>query len=466
MSAPLLIVHGLVVTGVPGAAPLADGAVHVRHGLVDAIGPSAELIARFPGTPRLDARGQWVMPGRICAHTHLYAAFARGLAPPGAPPRDFPEILERLWWSLDQALDRESVRCSALLGLADAIRHGTTTLFDHHASSNAVSGSLDAIAQAVEDAGVRAVLSYEVTDRHGPQGAADAIVENVRFLRAAKGHPRVAAAFGLHALLTLSPQTLAAGVAATRGMDTGFHLHAAEHEADQAHSLRTTGKRVVQQLHDAGLLGERSIVAHAVHVDASEIALLRDTQTWVAHQPRSNMLNGVGVADVHALLEQGVRVCMGDDGCGGGMAAEWQAAALAQKSRHRDPRRGDAASILQMAVQHNAALAACYFPASPPGLLVPGGAADVIFVDYDAPTPVSADNLPDHLLWGCDDSRVTTTICAGRVLMHERRLLTLDEAAVAAQARELSPSVWRRYEEFARASASCSLSQRLSQGRL
>src|SRR5262245_22800937 len=146
-----------------------DRAVLVREGKIAEIGPSADMLARYPQEERLDGGGKLLMPGNICAHTHFYGAFARGLAIPGAAPRDFPEILRKLWWPLDKSLTLEDVRLSALLCLVDAIKHGTTTLIDHHASPNAIAGSLDSIADAVEQAGLRAVLCYEVTDRDGPQ---------------------------------------------------------------------------------------------------------------------------------------------------------------------------------------------------------------------------------------------------------------------------------------------------------
>ncbi len=130
------------------------------------------------------------MPGNICSHTHFYGAFARGLYIPGPAPKDFPEILRRLWWTLDMALDDDGVLSSALVCLVDAIRNGTTTLFDHHASPMHIDGSLDIIAGAVEAAGLRAVLCYEVTDRNGPEGAAAGIAENVRFIKAQRAGGR------------------------------------------------------------------------------------------------------------------------------------------------------------------------------------------------------------------------------------------------------------------------------------
>ncbi len=208
----LLITNGTVVTWEPGADLIERGAVYVEDGRVAEVGQAADLEAHHPGAERIDAGGQLIMPGNVCAHTHFYGAFARGLAISGPAPKDFPEILTRLWWPLDQALDKEAVRLSALVCLVDAIKHGTTTLIDHHASPNALAGSLDVIAGAVDEAGLRAVLCYEVTDRYGKQSAQASIDENVRFLKAAADHPNIAATFGLHASLTVSDETLAACV--------------------------------------------------------------------------------------------------------------------------------------------------------------------------------------------------------------------------------------------------------------
>src|SRR5690349_16579495 len=140
MTDPLLITNGTIVTWEPSQELLTSGAVYIENGLVVAMGAAHEIEAQYPNVERLDARGQLIMPGNVCAHTHFYGAFARGMAIPGPAPKDFPEILERLWWPLDQALDAEAVRYSALVCLVDAIKHGTTTLIDHHASPNALGG--------------------------------------------------------------------------------------------------------------------------------------------------------------------------------------------------------------------------------------------------------------------------------------------------------------------------------------
>jgi len=448
MAESLLITNGTIVTWEPGQEFIENGAIYIEGGRINEIGPARDLEARYAQADRLDAGGQMVMPGNICAHTHFYGAFARGMAIPGPAPKDFPQILEKLWWPLDQALREEDVRYSALICLVDAIRHGTTTLIDHHASPNALDGSLDIIADAVEEAGLRAVLSYEVTDRYGPESARASIAENVRFLRACKTRRNIAATFGLHASLTLSDETLGECVDAAQGLETGFHIHVAEDPADEYDSLAKSGKRVVDRLCGAGILGEKSIVVHAVHTDAREKEILRDMSTWVTHQPRSNMNNAVGAADVEGMLRMGIPVCLGNDGFSNAMWEEWKAAYLLHKVWNRDPRRANGADIAEIAIQNNAALASLLFPASPPGLLMPGAAADIIFVDYNSPTPVHAGNLPWHIIFGFEASMVTTTIVAGKALMRDRKLLTLDEKAISARARELAPSVWERYHSI------------------
>ncbi len=447
----MLITNAKLVTWGETASILDDYAVLIKDGLIHELGPSRVMLEKHQDQERLDAGGRYLMPGNTCAHTHFYGAFARGMAIPGRAPRDFPEILRKLWWPLDKALRPEDVRYSALVCLVDAIKHGTTTLVDHHASPNAIDGSLDIIAEAVDQAGLRAVLCYEVTDRDGPEKAKAGIEENVRFIeRASSGGlagGRVQATFGLHASLTLSDETLEACRSAIPD-DTGFHIHVAEHEADEYDSLFKSNQRVVDRLHAYGILGERTIVAHAIHVDAREIETLAETGTWVSHQPRSNMNNGVGVAEVESLLRAGVKVCLGNDGFSNAMWEEWKTAYLLHKVWHRDPRRMPGDVLSKVAVYNNASLVGMFFPGAPFGEIVEGARADLILVNYHPTTPLTAGNLPWHILFGFHESMVETTIVAGEILMRDRKLLTLDEAEITARSRQLVPDVWERYQSY------------------
>jgi putative selenium metabolism protein SsnA len=447
----MLITNAKVITYEAENHILEDHAVYIEGDRIADIGKQMALQERYPQAERLDAGGQYLMPGNICAHTHFYGAFARGLAIPGRPPKEFIQILQKLWWPLDKSLTMDDVRASAEVLLVDAIRHGTTTLFDHHASPNAIDGSLDVIAEAVDRMGLRAVLCYEVTDRDGKDKARAGIAENERFLRQYSPDEaqsnRIRGSFGLHASLTLSEDTLeACRQAAPEG--TGFHIHVAEHEVDEFDSLEKSGLRVVDRLHQHGVLGPRTITAHGVHIDFKEAQLLAESGTWVTHQPRSNMNNGVGVAPVESLLRAGVPVCLGTDGFSHAMWDEWKAAYLLHKVWHRDPRRMSALDVEAMGVYNSAALAGEYFPEAPLGIIAPGAYADLILVDYHPHTPLTAGNLPWQIVFGFNESMLTTTIASGKVLMRDRKLLTVDEEAVAARARELAPRVWERYRDY------------------
>lgn len=442
----MLITHARIATLGTDPQLFEDGAILIQDGKIAAVDTTMALATQYPAEERLDAEGQLALPAALCGHTHFYGAFARGWAYPGPPAAHFVEILERLWWRLDKALTLEDVRYSALVCLADAVRHGTTTLIDHHASPHAIAGSLDVIAEAVLESGLRAALCYEVTDRDGPALAQAGIAENARFLHQMRAapHPQLAASFGLHASLTLSDETLAACVAAAEGLEIGFHIHAAEGIADVEDSLAKTGRRVIHRLHGAGILGPRTIVAHAVHVDESEMDVLAATGTWVTHQPRSNMNNAVGFAQVEALLARGGRVALGNDGFSNNMFAEMKVAYLGHKLVQNDPRAMPGDLVFRLAYPANADLARVFWSEQTLGVLAPGAAADLILLDYQPPTPLTAGNLPWHLLFGYEASAITTTLSAGRVLMHRRELLTLDEAEITARSRELAAALWAR----------------------
>ncbi|MFO7742385.1 MAG: amidohydrolase family protein, partial [Anaerolineae bacterium] len=323
-------------------------------------------------------------------------------------------------------------------------------------------GSLDVIAEAVQEAGLRASLCYEVTDRDGPDRAQAGIEENVRFAKKAAADPQLAASFGLHASLTLSDETLtdcfAAATSAAQSAPSAasgragegtrqpprFHIHVAEGISDQHDSLRKSGKRVVHRLGDAGILGPDTIAVHCVHVDDGEIERLAQTGTWVTHQPRSNMNNAVGVAPVEAMLNRGVNVGLGNDGFSNQMFAEMKAAYFVHKLHQGDPQAMPGDVVVDLAYRNNARLAQIFWPDQRLGELSAGAMADLVFLDYRPTTPLSADNLPWHILFGVEASMITSTVCAGNVLMRDRQLLTLDEEAITARSRELAASVWAR----------------------
>ena len=444
----MLIVNGKILTWEKPNRILDGHAVLIRDGKIVEVAPQADLTARYPQEEKMDAGGQYVMPGNICAHTHFYGAYSRGMAIPGSPAKDFPEILEKLWWPLDKSLDDQAVKYSALVCMIDAIKHGTTTLIDHHASPYAIDGSLDLVAEAAEETGLRCSLCYEVTDRDGEERSKAGIRENVRFIRRVEQekNPLLSATFGIHASLTVSDATLER-CRTEIPSGYGFHIHVAEHSVDEYDSLAKSGKRVVDRLHQFGILGDRSIIVHAVHVDAKEIAYLVETKTWVSHQPRSNMNNAVGLPAVESMMRAGIKVCLGNDGFSNAMWEEWKTAYLAHKLWNLDPRRMGGYDLVEMAVYNNQQLVQAQFGGTPVGVIAPGAWADLIFVDYKPFTPFTGGNAPWHSLFGFNESMITTTMVAGKVLMRDRKILVLDEATVMEEALRIAPQVWERYNQ-------------------
>ncbi|MGE0712518.1 MAG: amidohydrolase family protein [Planctomycetota bacterium] len=454
------LLHNGRIATLGEAGFLEDGALRVdAAGRVTALGPSAEvappaLRAGFPGEV-VDLGGRVVLPGQINAHMHLYSTLARGMPPlPGEAPADFRGVLERLWWPLDRALDEESVYLSALFGLLDCARAGVTTVVDHHASEGWVRGSLEAVARAARDVGLRLSTCFETTDRDGAAVSAAGLEENLAFAAAARedpwplgGAPSRAATLGLHASLTLDDQTLAraAQAVADHGLP-GVHVHVAEDRADPADSLARSGVRTVERLHRAGLLGPGTIAAHAIWVEAHEVELLAQSGTIVVTNPSSNMNNGVGRCDVARLRAGGVRLAVGTDGMHGDVLAELAQTYLARRDAARDPRVGfdDAAALWA----GNRAVAEVFFPGAGLGTLRAGGPADLVVLDYDPWTPLDGDNLLGHVLYGGLGARVRDVLCGGRWVRAAGRFPALEErldlTELTARARQAARAMWER----------------------
>ena len=443
MSTRLLIHNGTIITFGAPCRVLEGQALLIEHGRIARIAPKEAIPGPFDKV--IDAGGQVVMPGLVNAHMHFYSTLVRGLGKM-APSSTFQEVLDNLWWRLDRQLNLDDVEMSAQVVLLDAIRKGTTTLVDHHASPFAITGSLDRIAKAVKVSGVRASLCYEVSDRDGEAIATEGLEENAAFARrcAREGDPQLRALFGLHAAFTLSDATLDRAAALGRDLGIGFHVHVAEAASDVSANLQEHGLTPVARLHAHGLLGGKSIAAHAVHVTDTDIDLLAATDTFVAHNPQSNLNNAVGIADVQTLVQRGVRVGLGTDAMTVNMLEELRVGLWAQHLRQDNP----TCAFMELAntlVARNPELASQLW-GLPLGALAEGAAADVILVDYHAPTPLDDTTVLGHLIFGISQAAVDTTICAGRVLMAGKKLqLGIDEAALAARSRELAVRLWDRF---------------------
>jgi putative selenium metabolism protein SsnA len=441
----LLVGNGTLITLGPDNQLITDGAVYMADDVIMEVGDTQTLRKKYSEAQFVDARGGLIMPGMTNVHTHCYSTFARGMALKDAPPANFTEILSRLWWRLDQALSLEDVYYSALIHYLECIKNGTTTVLDHHASPNAITGSLRTIARAAQELGVRSCLCYEVSDRDGQKKAEEGIAENGDYIRCLKERPEpmLQATFGIHASFTVSDDTLKKCADQAAELGVGVHLHVAEDLADVEHSLAHHQKRVVERLKDFGLLGKKTMAAHCVHVNSYELSLLAETGTNVAHNPESNMGNAVGCAPLKEMLGRGVLVGMGTDGYTADMFEGIKVANLLHKFNRRDP---SAAweEVPQLIFSSNPKILSRYFK-RPLGILAPGAYADVITVSYNPPTPITAGNFYGHLLFGVAGPMVNTTIVGGKIRMLDRQLVGVDEKELAREARRLAASLWQKF---------------------
>jgi len=395
---------------------------------------------------RIDGSGKLAIPGLVNAHTHLYSALARGMAISGFAPTSFAQILEQLWWRLDKALHAASVRASALVGAMEAARCGVTTLIDHHASPNAIAGSLDTMRRVVcDEIGMRGVFCYELTDRDGIERRDAGIDENLRFLSSiAPGDTMSAAQFGLHAAFTLSDESLER-VADALPEGAGVHTHVAEGPEDEDQTQAKHGETVIDRLDRFGLLRPRSILVHCLHLSEAEKDLIAERDAMVVHNPRSNMNNAVGLFDLDGYLGRGILTGLGTDGLGSNMLGELFTAGILQKHSRGEPLVGSFDQLDALLFRGNPAIVERLLGVRV-GRIEAGGPADVALLDYVPPTPLSADNILGHLLFGMavHTLRVSDLIVAGRDVIRNGRFVEIDEVAAYAMAREAADGLWKR----------------------
>lgn len=442
----LLIGNGKLITQNDQHPFIEDGCVAVDGNTIAAFGTTAEMKGKYPDAKWYDAKGRLIMPGLINAHTHIYSSFARGLSLPQAQPnKDFMDILDNQWWRIDKVLNEDDNRYSAYATGLESVRNGVTTIFDHHASQHHIPGSLFAIDDALEDIGLRRSLCYEVSDRDGEAIMRKAIEENLAFIKAAaedsRGDMRKAM-FGLHASFTLSATTLEACAVAMAERREGFHVHVAEGIADLYDSLAKYGKRVVERLHDAGILGEHTLAIHNIHINAAEMEILKATNTMAVHNPESNMGNAVGTTPALQMLQHGVLLGLGTDAYTQDMFESLKVANLIHKHHLCNPSVGFGES-LQMLFENNRAICGRYFE-KPVGTIAAGAYADLIVVDYLPHTPLNENTLGGHTIFGLMGRCVDCTMINGRFVMKDRVMQTVDEPAVLAKAQQQSADFWKR----------------------
>lgn len=441
----MLVGNGYVVTFGKENKVIENGAVLIENDRIVKVGDFATL-KNESYDEFIDALGNVIMPGMVNCHMHLYSTFARGMdLKTDAPPANFPEILEKLWWRLDKTLTDDDVYYSAMIPLIDCIKAGTTTIIDHHASPSSIKGSLSTIEKAVRQAGIKACLCYELSDRDGQQAAADGIAENAEFAKKCKesADGYVTALFGMHASMTVSDATLKKAVEAARAVGVGYHVHTAEDVSDVEDSKAKYGCGVVERWHKAGILGPHTILGHCIHITDHEMDLIKESGSVVVHNPESNMNNAVGTARILDMLKKGLNVGLGTDGMTSDMFQEMKQVNLIHKITNRDPRVAfcEAANFM---IVNNPEQASKFFRHKV-GTIEEGAYADMIILRYAPPTPLRTATFMGHLLFGLNSGMVDTTISNGRVLMSNRTLAFIDEVEVSAKSRELAEKMWQRF---------------------
>jgi cytosine/adenosine deaminase-related metal-dependent hydrolase len=342
------------------------------------------------------------------------------------------------WWRLDRALDGDTIELSARIGGLDALRCGTTTIIDHHASPGCIGGALDRGRAGLAPVGIRGVLCYETTDRHGPEGRAEGLAENRRFLERCTAAPdgRFAGLVGAHASFTLDDESLDELSELANDFDTGIHIHVAEDPCDEEDAATRFQLLLIDRLAGHGVLRCAAIFAHCTHLDESGIERVNAARLSVAHNARSNMHNAVGYAPVAAFR---CPVMLGTDGIGGDILAEARAAWFAACHERAGLTPAQVIGMLAAGARRASAALAVTL-----GKLEVGAEADVVLTDYVPATPLTSENLPGHALFGFGARHVRDVIVGGQWALRDRRVTGCEELAVRNAAREIARGLWDR----------------------
>ncbi len=433
---PIVIRDAILVDIDPIA--VSRGELRIKDGL---IAERAETVKPEVGDDVVDCHSCVVMPGLVNGHTHLYSALAVGMPPPPQAPQNFLEILKFVWWRLDQALDAESIEMSARIGALDALRSGTTTLIDHHASPNLIDGSLDLIEKGIAELGLRAVLCYETTDRHGPIGREAGLDENRRYLekyRYSRSN-QFAGLVGAHAAFTLEDETLDQLARLADQFSTGVHIHVAEDLCDEEICNEQHQVSLIDRLIGRGLVKPRSVFAHGTHLDPVAIARAGNAGLTLAHNPRSNMNNAVGYAPIGQFR---CPVMLGTDGIGQDMFTEAQQAWFIARDAHAGITPEGVVDMLAAAARRASEALDITL-----GRLEAAAAADIIITDYRPSTPLSSENLASHFIFAMSSRHVKDVILQGKWAMRDRSIVAGDEPRWRYEATTIAEKLWRRMEQ-------------------
>lgn len=438
----MIIGNGILITNSDKTPFMENGAVLIKGNTIEETGDFETLKAKHKGEEIIDAEGGIIMPGMICAHTHIYSAYARGMSTTG-PNDNFFHILENTWWKLDRNLKLEDIKLNAYTTYIESIKNGVTTAIDHHASGHCIPGSLFAIEEAAKDIGIRTSLCFETTDRDGKEATKAGIKENIDFIKHTlkdDSGDMIKGLFGMHASFTISNETMELIKEAMAGIDAGYHIHVTEGIEDQYDSLKKYGRKVGERLFDWGILGEKTLAVHCIHLSNSELDIIKHTGAKVVTNPESNMGNAVGAPPVVKMRQEGITVGLGTDAYTYDMFESMKVSNILQRHHLSDPAVGFM-DTKALQFENNPKILAEYFK-KPLGKIEKGAYADVIVIDYHPYTPINENNWFGHLLFGVSGAMTKHTIVNGRLLMKDRQITNLDTEKIFADSRQRAAKIW------------------------
>ncbi len=435
-SIDLLVRGGTVVTMDARGRVIEDGALAVNRGRIVAVGTRAEIEKNYAGREVIEARGRVVMPGLVNAHTHIPMTLFRGLA----DDLDLNEWLTQYIFPAEaKNVTEDFVRVGTRLGLAEMIRGGTTTYCDMYYFE-------DAVADETAKAGVRGVLGETVIDFPVADNKTheEAMAYAQKFIAKWRAHALITPAIAPHAPYTVSEEHLKDIRDFANRTGAPIVIHIAETRKEVADIMRDHGASPINYLARIGLLRDDVIAAHVVYADADEIALLKHLGVGVVHNPQSNMKLASGVAPVPQMLAAGVALGLGTDGAASNndldMWEEMDTAAKLHKLTSNDPRVVPARAALEMATIGGAR--ALHLEREI-GSLEAGKRADLIVVDADDLHQTPRYNVYSQLVYATKAADVRSVVVEGKVLMRDRRLLTLDVEAIKRAANDYRSRISR-----------------------